>query len=91
VTVQWRNQQGVEREAGFVVQITGRFTLAYREDGRVVVVGCEDGEVTDGVRDLHAWADGFDQWVGRYASTIGREIRKRAYSAISARPLSCRA
>lgn len=87
----WLNKQGVESETGFVVQITGRLTVEYREDGRVVVVACEDGEVTDGGRDLHAWSDGFDQRVGRYASTIDRDSRKRGSSAISARPLSFRA
>ena len=41
----WLNKQGVQSDAGFVVQFTGRFTCEYREDGRVLELEVEDGVV----------------------------------------------
>jgi hypothetical protein len=39
----WINKQGVRSSEGFEVQSTGRFTIEYREAGRVITVYVEDG------------------------------------------------
>lgn len=39
----WLNKQGVRSSAGFEVQSTGRFTIEYREAGRVITVDVESG------------------------------------------------
>ena len=43
----WLNKQGVESDAGFVVQFTGRFTCEYREEGRILEIEVEDGLIGD--------------------------------------------
>ena len=39
----WLNKQGVRSTEGFDVQGTGRFTIEYRERGRVITVNVEPG------------------------------------------------
>ena len=39
----WINKQGVSSSEGFVVQSTGRFTMEYQENGRVLVLEIERG------------------------------------------------
>jgi len=39
----WINKQGVESDAGFVVQFTGRFTAEYREGSKRISIEVEDG------------------------------------------------
>ena len=39
------NKQGVQSDAGFVVQFTGRFTCEYREGGRILELEVEDGVI----------------------------------------------
>ncbi|MDD3765167.1 MAG: hypothetical protein PHP86_17870 [Nevskiales bacterium] len=39
----WLNKQGVRSSSGFEVQTTGRFTIEYREAGRVITVDVEPG------------------------------------------------
>jgi hypothetical protein len=41
----WLNKQGVQSDAGFVVQFTGRFTCEYRESGRILDLEVEDGVI----------------------------------------------
>ena len=41
----WLNKQGVQSDAGFVVQFTGRFTCEYREGGRILDLEVEDGVI----------------------------------------------
>ena len=39
----WINKQGVRSSDGFEIQGTGRFTIEYRERGRIITVYVEDG------------------------------------------------
>jgi hypothetical protein len=39
----WINKQGVSSSDGFVVQMTGRFTMEYREGSRVLVLEIDNG------------------------------------------------
>ena len=39
----WLNKQGVENENGEIVQSTGRFTIEYRKETKVIEVGIERG------------------------------------------------
>lgn len=39
----WLNKQGVRSSEGFEVQSTGRFTIEYRESGRVLTIATEPG------------------------------------------------
>ena len=41
----WLNKQGVQSDAGFAVQFTGRFTCEYLEGGRVLELEVEDGVI----------------------------------------------
>ena len=41
----WLNKQGVQSDAGFVVQFTGQFTCEYREGGRILELEVEDGVI----------------------------------------------
>lgn len=41
----WLNKQGVQSDAGFVVQFTGRFTCEYRESGRILELEVESGVI----------------------------------------------
>ena len=41
----WLNKQGVQSDAGFVVQFTGRFICEYREGGRILDLEVEDGVI----------------------------------------------
>lgn len=43
----WLNKQGVESDAGFVVQFTGRFTCEYREGGCALELEVESGLMGD--------------------------------------------
>lgn len=43
----WLNKQGVQSDAGFLVQRTGRFTCEYREGGRIVELEVESGFLGD--------------------------------------------
>lgn len=37
----WLNKQGVQSDRGFVVQVTGRFTIEYREGEQTIAVPVE--------------------------------------------------
>jgi hypothetical protein len=39
----WMNKQGVSSSDGFVLQSTGRFTMEYREGGRLLVLEIDHG------------------------------------------------
>jgi hypothetical protein len=39
----WMNKQGVRSDEGFEVQSTGRFTIEYREQGKVITISVEPG------------------------------------------------
>ncbi len=41
----WLNKQGVQSDAGFVVQFTGRFTCEYRESGCILELEVESGVI----------------------------------------------
>lgn len=59
----WLNKQGVESDAGFVVQHTGRFTCEYREGGHTLELEVEDGTV-GGSPCLSISKEAFSQWKG---------------------------
>lgn len=60
----WLNKQGVESDAGFVVQRTGRFTCDYSEDGCTLEIEVESGFMGDQPC-LSIRRDAFSQWPGK--------------------------
>jgi len=56
----WLNLQSVRSETGFEVQCVLRFAFEYREAGRVVTIGSEDGWVGRPVILIDPTA--FDRW-----------------------------
>jgi hypothetical protein len=61
MTFNWLNKQGVESDAGFVLQFTGRFTAEYREGGKIVTLDVEDG-FTQGMPCISLDYCAFDHW-----------------------------
>lgn len=59
----WLNKQGVESDAGFVVQRTGRFTCEYREGGHAIELEVESGLMGDRPC-LSIRRDAFVRWGG---------------------------
>jgi hypothetical protein len=59
----WLNKQGVESDAGFAVQRTGRFTCEYREAGCTIELEVESGLV-DGKPCINVARDAFARWSG---------------------------
>jgi len=59
----WLNKQGVESDAGFVVQFTGRFTCEYREGGQTLELEVESGLMGDRPC-ISIRRDAFAQWKG---------------------------
>ena len=59
----WLNKQGVESDAGFVVQFTGRFTCEYREGGCSLELEVESGLMGDRPC-LSIGRNAFAQWRG---------------------------
>jgi hypothetical protein len=58
----WLNKQGVRSNDGFEVQFTGRFTVEYRERGRVITAYVEDG--IQGGPCLAIAENAFERWDG---------------------------
>lgn len=59
----WLNKQGVQSDAGFVVQRTGRFTCEYREHGYTLEFEIEAGRVGD-TPCISVSSKVFSQWEG---------------------------
>ena len=59
----WLNKQGVESEAGFAVQFTGRFTCEYREGGCSLELEVESGLMGD-TPCICIGRNAFSQWRG---------------------------
>jgi hypothetical protein len=59
----WLNKQGVQSDAGFVVQRTDRFTCEYREGGHRIEVEVESGLMGDRPC-LSIRRDAFSKWSG---------------------------
>lgn len=59
----WLNKQGVESDAGFIVQFTGRFTCDYQEKGRILELEVESGLIGDKTC-ISIRRDAFVQWKG---------------------------
>jgi hypothetical protein len=57
----WLNKQGVQSDAGFVVQCTGRFTYEYRECGRSLEIEVESG-FSAGRPSVSIQKDAFAKW-----------------------------
>jgi hypothetical protein len=60
----WLNKQGVESDAGFVVQRTGRFTCDYTEDGLTLEIEVEGGQV-GGQPCISILRNAFAKWPGK--------------------------
>ena len=60
--MRWLNKQGVESDKGFVVQFTGRSSVEYREDGRVLTIYVESSGESSGLGDEYVCEDAFDRW-----------------------------
>jgi len=61
----WLNKQGVQSDKGYIVQVTGRFTIEYREKNKVIEVYVEPGILDNGrfctiiePHAFHKWDDG---------------------------------
>jgi hypothetical protein len=63
----WLNKQGVQSDRGFVVQRTGRFTVEYRDRGRVITLNVESGLV-DGRPCISVDPEAFRRWDGATAT-----------------------
>lgn len=57
----WLNKQGVESEEGFVVQVTSRSTIEYREGDKKIVVYIEFG-IKHGQNCVIITPDAFEKW-----------------------------
>lgn len=57
----WLNKQGVESDAGFIVQRTGRFTCVYQERGRTLELEVESGFMGD-TPCINIRRDSFKRW-----------------------------
>jgi hypothetical protein len=58
----WLNKQGVRSSDGFELQSTGRFTVEYRERGRVITVYVEHG--FQGGPCVEIFGNAFERWDG---------------------------
>jgi len=73
----WLNKQGVESDAGFVVQFTGRFTCEYREAGYCLELEVESGLMGDKPC-VSIGRNAFAQWRGACVdgeSTVEQQVR----------------
>jgi hypothetical protein len=61
MSFKWLNKQGVESDAGFSVQFTGRFTCEYREGGRMIEIEVESG-ISCGKPSISIYRDAFAKW-----------------------------
>lgn len=59
----WINKQGVQSDAGFIVQRTGRFTCEYREGGHSIELEVESSLVGDRSC-ISISKDAFASWTG---------------------------
>lgn len=62
----WLNKQGVESDAGFVVQVTDRFLIEYREGIKMITVDVEPGVFPDGKFCVIISEDSFCKWDGGF-------------------------
>ena len=58
----WLNKQGVKSNKGFVVQSVDRFTIEYRESGKVIPLSVERGLQSDGKACVYIYLDELKKW-----------------------------
>ncbi len=58
----WLNKQGVKSNKGFVVQSMNRFTIEYRESGKVICLSVERGLQPTGKACVYIYLDEVRQW-----------------------------
>lgn len=57
----WLNKQGVQSDAGFIVQRTGRFSVEYREGDRAIEIIIESG-MSKGKPSISFRRSDFSKW-----------------------------
>lgn len=60
----WLTKQAVQHPDGFIVESTGRFTIAYREQGKVMTVEVENGRLPSGSFCVEIHPSAFLHWDG---------------------------
>jgi len=58
----WLNKQGVKSDKGFVVQSVSRFTIEYRESGKVIPLTVERGLQSGGKACVYIYLDDLEKW-----------------------------
>jgi hypothetical protein len=72
----WINKQGVSSSEGFIVQSTGRFTMEYREGGKVIVLEIERGNWGGGSSIALTNPSDIERW-GKFGSPINKADQER--------------
>ena len=79
----WLNKMGVESDDGFVVQFIGRFSLEYRESGRVLKLYVENGRIENGLRCQIIDPTSVVRWDGPLSEAIPEEEKSRIFGNIA--------
>lgn len=71
----WLNKQGVESTDGFIVQSVNRFTIEYKELGRVLPISVERGLLENGKACIYIYTDEFEKWSD--GTPISKDAQKK--------------